>query len=481
MTKTHDLLIGKEWRKSVHTIPVVNPYTEEAFAEVCLANDAEIEHAIDLAQKAFLKTRRLPAYQRSRICSDVARGIKDRAEDFARTIAKESGKPLVFARAEVARSISTFEIASHEALRLDGEVLTLDISESARGKSGLTKRFPIGPIAGVSPFNFPLNLVSHKAAPALASGNPIIIKPASSTPLTALLLGEIVLSTDATEGSFSVLPCKGKDAAPLVEDPRLKMISFTGSPDVGWDIKRRAGKKKVVLELGGNAGVIIEPDADLELAAKRISFGAFVYSGQVCISVQRAYIHSSRFKEFLDKLIKETEKLKPGDPLDETVTFGPMINRENAKRIETWVDVAVSAGAKVVSGGQRDGGFYAPTILTEVDPKLPLSCNEAFGPILIVEPYSDFQSAIERINDSDFGLQAGVFTNQLNKTLSAFNQLEVGGVIINDVPTFRVDNMPYGGVKDSGFGREGIKYSLQEMTEIKLFVYNHLMESQDAL
>ena len=478
MTKTHDLLIGKEWLRSAHTIPVVNPFTEEAFAEVCLANAAEIEQAIDLSIKAFRKTRVLPAYHRSRICSEVAHGIKNRSNDFARTIAQESGKPLVYAKAEVARSISTFEIASQEALRLDGEMLTLDITEAAQGKSGLTRRFPIGPIAGISPFNFPLNLVSHKVAPALACGNPIIIKPASSTPLTALLLGEVVLNTSAIEGSFSVLPCSGKDATPLVEDPRLKMITFTGSPSVGWDIKRRAGRKKVVLELGGNAGVIVEPDADLDLAVKRIAFGAFVYSGQVCISVQRAYVHVSRFEEFLNKLIKQTKELKFGDPLDEAVTIGPMINRENAVRIESWVNEAVVAGAKVVSGGQRDAAYYPPTILTGVDSKLSVSCNEAFGPILTVDSYSDFQDAVERINNSDYGLQAGIFTNQMDKTLNAFNQLEVGGVIINDVPTFRVDNMPYGGLKDSGFGREGIKYSLQEMTEIKLLVYNHLMENQ---
>ncbi len=479
MAKTHDLLIGKEWRKSARTIPIVNPFTDKTFADVCLADTAEIEEAIDLADRAFVKSRNAPAFIRSRICAGVAQGIRDRSEDFARTIAMESGKPLVYARAEVIRSISTFEIASHEALRLDGEMLTLDIAESARGKSGLTRRLPIGPVSGISPFNFPLNLVSHKVAPALACGNPIVIKPASSTPLTALLLGEVILNTEAVEGSFSVLPCSGKDATPLVEDPRFKMISFTGSPGVGWDIKRRAGRKKIVLELGGNAGVIVEPDADIDLAAKRIAFGAFVYSGQVCISVQRAYVHASRYDDFLNRLITETEAFKSGDPLDEAVTFGPMIDSDNAERIETWVNEAVTAGAKVVSGGKRNGTYYAPTILTNVDPKLSVSCNEAFGPIMVVDSYTDFQDAIERVNDSEFGLQAGIFTNQMDKTLKAYNQLEVGGVVINDVPTFRIDNMPYGGVKDSGFGREGIKYSLQEMTEIKLLVYNHLMENQE--
>jgi acyl-CoA reductase-like NAD-dependent aldehyde dehydrogenase len=303
-----------------------------------------------------------------------------------------------------------------------------------------------------------------------------VIKPASSTPLTALLLGEVISNTEATEGSFSVVPCRGKDATPLVEDPRFKMITFTGSPGVGWDIKRRAGKKKVVLELGGNAGVIVEPDADVDLAAKKIAFGAFVYSGQVCISVQRAYIHASRYDEFLNKLLTETASFKSGDPLDESVTFGPMIDTENAERIEAWIGEATNAGATVITSGKREDAFCPPTIMTDVDPKLSVSCNEAFGPILVVDSYTDFSEAVERVNDSDFGLQAGVFTNQMDKTLRAFNQLDVGGVIINDVPTFRVDNMPYGGVKDSGFGREGIKYSLEEMTELKLLVFNHLIE-----
>ena len=479
MNKTYEILIGKELTKGSSTIPVINPFTGEPFAQVCLADSDAIEKAIILAEKAFKKTRILPAYQRSQICSEVAAGIQRRSEEFARVIVQESGKPLIYARGEVARSISTFEIASQEALRLDGEMLTLDITESAQGKAGLTRRFPIGPIAGISPFNFPLNLVAHKVAPALACGNPIILKPASSTPLTALLLGEIVQNTQAIEGSFSVLPCSTKDATPLVEDSRLKMITFTGSPNVGWDIKKRAGRKKVVLELGGNAGVIVEPDAEINLAAKKIAFGAFVYSGQVCISIQRAYIHSSRYDDFLESLIKATKELISGDPLDESVTIGPMIDQDNAERIELWVNEAVAKGAKILIGGNRDKNYYPPTILTDVKPNLPIACSEAFGPILIINSYTNFNDAIKDVNNTDFGLQAGVFTNNMNKALGAFNQLDVGGVVINDIPTFRVDNMPYGGVKDSGFGREGIKYSLREMTEIKLLVYNHLLENKN--
>ena len=481
MNKTYDILIGNELTKGTSVIPVVNPFTGEPFAEVCLADSVEIDKAINLAEEAFKKTRVLPSYQRSRICAEVASGIQDRSDEFSKIIAQESGKPLIYARAEVARSVSTVEIASQEALRLDGEMLTLDITESAHGKAGLTRRFPIGPIAGISPFNFPLNLVAHKVAPALACGNPIIIKPASSTPLTALLLGEIVQNTQAIEGSLSVLPCTSKNATPLVEDPRLKMVTFTGSPNVGWDIKKRAGRKKVVLELGGNAGVIVEPDAEIDLAAKKIAFGAFVYSGQVCISVQRVFVHASKYDDFLESLISETQAFRPGDPLDEKVTMGPMIDLENAERIESWVNEAVAEGAKIQTGGKRDKSYYPPTILTNVNPNLPVACSEAFGPILIVNSYTNFNDAIKAVNNTDFGLQAGVFTNNMNKALGAFNQLDVGGVVINDIPTFRVDNMPYGGVKDSGFGREGIKYSLREMTEIKLLVYNHMMENKGSL
>jgi acyl-CoA reductase-like NAD-dependent aldehyde dehydrogenase len=479
MNKTYEILIGQERTKGSGIIPVVNPFTGEAFAQVCLADSDSIDKAITLAEKAFNKTRILPSYKRSRVCSEVATGIQRRSEEFARVIAQESGKPLIYARAEVARSISTFEIASQEALRLDGEVLTLDITESAQGKAGLTRRFPIGPISGISPFNFPLNLVAHKVAPALACGNPIILKPSSSTPLTALLLGEIVQNTQAIDGSLSVLPCTSKNATPLVEDSRLKMVTFTGSPNVGWDIKKRAGRKKVVLELGGNAGVIVEPDAEINLAAKKIAFGAFVYSGQVCISIQRVYVHSSKYDDFLESLINETKAFKLGDPLDENVTIGPMIDQENAERIELWVNEAVAKGARILVGGNRANNFYPPTILTNVNSDLPIACSEAFGPVLIVNSYTNFNNAIKAVNNTDFGLQAGVFTNNMNKALGAFNQLNVGGVVINDIPTFRVDNMPYGGVKDSGFGREGIKYSLREMTEIKLLIYNHLLENEN--
>lgn len=473
MTQKHNFLIGKEWREGFKTLPVTNPYNKEVVGEVCLAGPEEIRQAIEVAEQAFRVTKQLPAYMRSRICLQIAEGIKKRFDEFSRLIALESGKPLVYARAEANRSVSTFSIAAEEANRIGGEVLPLDISESGRGMLGIVRHFPIGPVAGISPFNFPLNLVAHKVAPAMACGNPIVLKPSSSTPLTALLLGKVILETDCPEGGFSVLPCRSVDATPLVEDPRFKMITFTGSPAIGWDIKRRAGKKKVTLELGGNAGVIVESDADLNLAAKKICFGAFAFSGQVCISVQRAFVHESSFPSFIDRLIQEVNQLKSGDPLDETVTFGPMIDLDNAERIDSWIQEAREEGGRILTGGKREGTFYAPTVLTGTNPSAKVSCMEAFGPVLVVEPYIDFQSAVDAVNDSTFGLQAGVFTNQMDKALSAFQQLEVGGVMINDVPTFRVDNMPYGGVKDSGFGREGIKYSIEEMTEIKLLALNN--------
>ncbi|MCF8724705.1 glyceraldehyde-3-phosphate dehydrogenase (NADP+) [Nitrospina gracilis] len=472
MTKKHDFLIGKKWTGAVETVPVTNPYTQEVIADVSLATPQEIDRAIGLAVETFQTTRNLPSYMRRNICNQVAEGIEKRKEEFSRTLAMESGKPLVYSRAEVDRSISTFRIAAEEATRIHGEVLNLDVTEPAKDKTGITRRFPLGAISGISPFNFPLNLVSHKVAPALAVGNPIVLKPASSTPLTALLLGEVILDTDAPEGVFSVVPCKSRDATALVEDPRLQLVSFTGSPPIGWDIKKRAGKKRVILELGGNAGVIVEPDADLDFAAKRVCFGAFSFSGQVCISVQRTYVHESVFDSFIDKLASETQKLKKGDPLDESTTFGPMIDTGNSERIESWVKEALDDGAKLVTGGKRDGAFFDPTILTNVKRDKKVVCEEAFGPLLVVEPYRDFQEALDTINDSDFGLQAGVFTNHLDLSMRAFNQLHVGGVVLNDVPTFRVDNMPYGGVKDSGFGREGIKYTIEEMTEIKLLVMN---------
>jgi len=473
MTTRHDLLIGRKWQGTATALPVVNPYTQEVFAEVSLASPQALDEAIQLAERAYQKTRHLSSMERRDICNQIARGLEANQEEFAQTITRESGKPLIFSRGEVARSISTFSIAAEEASRIHGEVLNLDITQPARDKLGITRRFPIGPVSGISPFNFPLNLVAHKVAPALAVGNPIILKPASATPLTALLLGKVITESDAPEGSFSVLPCKSSDAAPLVEDPRIKMVSFTGSPPIGWDIKKRAGKKKVTLELGGNAGVIIEPDADLDFAAKKVCFGAFAFSGQVCISVQRTYVHESIFQSFIKKLVTEIDQLKRGDPLDETVTLGPMIDTGNAERIESWVQEAIQGGADLIVGGNREGSFYDATVLTGVDPKTPLACQEAFGPILVVESYTDFQQALDSINDSEFGLQAGIFSNQLDKSLRAFNQLEVGGVVLNDVPTFRVDNMPYGGIKDSGFGREGIKYTIEEMTEIKLLVMNN--------
>lgn len=473
MVKDYPFLLGGEWKSSKVTKDIINPYTQKAFAKVHVAQPADIEKAIQLSVKAFEETKKLPSYKRSAICLQISDGLTRRREELGKVLAQETGKPLLYALNEVDRGISTFKIASEEANRIGGEVLPLDITSSAGNRLGITKRFPCGPVAAITPFNFPLNLVCHKLAPALAVGNPIVLKPASATPLSALLLGEIIMKTEWPHGALSILPCSSKDATPLVEDDRFKVITFTGSVHVGWDIKRRAGKKKVILELGGNAAVIVEPDADLDAAAKKCCIGSFAFSGQICISIQRMYVHESVYDLFMKKFIAETKALVVGDPLHEKTTFSSMIDLENAQRIESWVAEAVKAGARVLHGGKRNNAFYEPTILTNVSKTCNLSCQEAFGPIVIVEKYKNYGGALAAVNDSNYGLQCGIYTNNMEKIMRAFRELDIGGIMVNDVPTFRVDNMPYGGVKDSGFGREGVKYAIEEMTELKLLVVTY--------
>lgn len=472
MVKEYQFLLGGTWTTSKILKDVINPYTQKTYAKVHVAQAVDIQKAIQLAATAFNETKKLPSYKRSQICLHISNEITQRREELAKTLAQETGKPLTYARSEVDRAASTFKIASEEANRIGGEVIPLDITPAAGNRLGFTKRFAIGPVAAITPFNFPLNLVSHKIAPALAVGNPVVLKPASATPLSALMLGEIIAQTEWPKGALSILPCNSKDAVPLVEDERFRVVTFTGSVGVGWDIKKRAGKKKVILELGGNAAVIIEPDADVNTAAKKCCVGSFAFSGQVCISIQRMYVHEKSYDLFMKKFIAETKSLITGDPLDEKTTFSSMIDVENAQRIEAWVHEAVTAGAKILYGGKRTHAFYEPTILTNVPRTCTICCQEAFGPIVIVEPYKDYAQALGAVNDSVYGLQCGIFSNDLQKIVHAFRELDIGGIIVNDVPTFRVDNMPYGGVKDSGFGREGIKYAVEEMTEIKLLVVN---------
>jgi len=466
------MLIAGRWVETGAAGPIRNPYNGEVLAEVCLAGEAEADEAICAATSAFAVSRRLPAYKRAEALQKIAGDIATRKEEFARCLSAESGKPITDARREVGRAITTFIVATEEAKRMPGEIVPLDITPGTDHHVGLTRRVPIGPLLGITPFNFPLNLVAHKVAPALAVGNPIVLKPAPQTPLTALLLGEVFLQSGLPAGMFSVVPCTNAVAERMVMDERFRMVSFTGSAAVGWMLKGKAGKKRVALELGGNAGVVIEPDADLDHAADRCAVGGYAYSGQTCISVQRIYAHESVHQKFLDKLIQRVGALKAGNPSEEATVVGPLIDEGAARRVEAWINEAAAAGAKVRVGGKRQGSVVEATVLTDVTPEMKVSCQEVFGPVVTVNPYVKFDDALAGINDSPYGLQAGVFTRDIKKAFQAYRDLDVGAVLINEIPTFRADHMPYGGVKDSGLGREGLRYAIDEMTEIKLLVLN---------
>lgn len=416
--------------------------------------------------------RRLSGYARSTLLANAAQALQARQEEFARTMTAEAGKPLTDARREVGRAIQTLSIAGEEAKRIGGEVVPLDWSPGMESYWGVTRRFPIGPILGITPFNFPLNLVVHKVAPALAAGNSILIKPAPQTPLTALLLGDLLLKAGVPPGGLNILPCDNTVAEQLVVDSRFKLLSFTGSASVGWMLKAKCGKKKVVLELGGNAAVIIEPDADVEYAAQRCVTGGFTYAGQTCISVQRIFVHESIAESFTEQLMTKVRGLATGDPGDERTVVGPLIDAGAAQRIEGWIGEAVAQGARLLSGGSREGSVVRPTVLSQVTAAMNVSCREVFGPLVTLTPYREFEAALNAVNESDYGLQAGIFTNNIGRIFQAFEQLEVGGVLANEIPTFRADHMPYGGIKDSGIGREGLRYAIEDMTEPKLLVVN---------
>lgn len=447
-------------------------FDDEPVGIVHQAGAADVEAAIVAAVAAAPAARALPAHRRAAILRAVADGISRRAEEFARSIALEAAKPLKQARAEVARGIATFAAAADEATRSQDEALRLDAAPGGEQRQGFVRRFPIGPIGAITPFNFPLNLVAHKLAPAIAAGCPIILKPAPQTPITALKLAEVIAATDWPAGALSVLPLTNANAAPLIEDPRLKLFTFTGSVAAGWALKQRANKKKTTLELGGNAACIVHLDADLALAAARCAFGGFSYAGQSCISVQRIFVHDSVYQTFLDALVPLVQELKVGHPLDEHVDVSAVINRDAAMRVAGWLDAARAAGAQTLVGGDVTGNIVAPTILINAAPDLQVNCAEVFAPIVTIQTYTDFADALRRANESAFGLQAGVFTRDISRAFQAFEVLEVGGVIINDVPSWRVDIMPYGGVKDSGLGREGLRYAIEDMTEPKLLVFN---------
>lgn len=452
------------------TLVVTDKFSGEPAYRVCVADGRAIDAAIGACMQAFPAMRRMPSYARQAVLNHVVTRVGQRHEELAQILCVEAGKPIRDARGEVTRLIDTCRVAAEESVRMTGEYLPLDISKRAEGYEGMWRRFPIGPCSFIAPFNFPLNLAAHKIAPAIAVGCPFVLKPASLTPVSALVLGEILSETELPVGAFSILPCSRQGADQLTTDERIKLLSFTGSPEVGWALKAQAGKKKVVLELGGNAACIVDEGVDIDVVADRIIIGAYYQSGQSCISVQRIYVHVSLYDALKAKLVERISKLKMGDPKSEETFLGPMITEGDAIRMEPWVQEAVSSGARVVCGGKRHGVFFEATLLENVDPRAKVSCVEVFGPLATIQPFDRFEDAVALTNASAYGLQAGVFTNHIHHAFLAFNELDVGGVVINDVPSFRVDNMPYGGIKDSGLGREGVRFAMEEMTEIKLMV-----------
>jgi glyceraldehyde-3-phosphate dehydrogenase (NADP+) len=470
-TKPHPIFLAGRWVESPDVLVVANPADDSTPAGTTYnATEAQYEEAVEAAVAAFEVTRHLPAYERGRILRDISAGIKARREELGRLIALEAGKPIRDAMVEVDRAVLTFRLGAEEAERMTGEVIPLDLLPASKDRVGITRRFPIGPIAAISPFNFPLNLAAHKLSPAIASGNPIILKPPSKDPLTMLAVAEIIDAAGVPAGSVSILPMTRELGDRMVADPRFKLLTFTGSPSVGWRMKERAGKKRVVLELGGNAGVIIDKTADLDWAVKRCLAGGFGYAGQVCISVQRAFIHEEIWDAFVTKFVEGARALNVGDPLDPTTDLGPMVDATAAGRTQRWVDEAIALGGKLLLGGKADGTYFPPTILTDVPLTAQVCSNEAFAPLVVAFPFHNLDEAIAKVNDSMFGLQTGVFTNDLAGAWRALSELEVGGVIVNDVPTYRSDHMPYGGVKDSGLGREGVRYAMDDMTEIRIMV-----------
>jgi glyceraldehyde-3-phosphate dehydrogenase (NADP+) len=469
MNKEYPIYIGNTTVKTKEKNVITCPHDSTPVGTVYIANDTHITQSIKKAVKCFEISKNMPAHERSEILSSIAMDIQNNAESLAETLALECGKNITFARGELQRAIQTFILAAEEAKRIDGEFFGLDSVPKGAHTHALVKRFPIGPVLGITPFNFPLNLVAHKVAPALAVGNPIIIKPSSLAPLSALNIAEIVTKY-VPDGMLSVLPSSGPTIMEAVKSDSVKMISFTGSPPVGWKLKDQCGKKRICLELGGNAGVIIDEDADIQDAVEKSIIGGFAYAGQVCIHTQRFFIHESIFEEFKDKFVEKTKEIKLGYPLDEEAFLNCMISEQETIRAENWIKEAIEQGAKILCGGKRDGTKLEATILTKTNPEMKVEKNEVFAPVVTLTPFEKFEKAVEMVNNSVYGLQAGVFSNNLKHIKHAFKELEVGGVIINNTPTFRVDQMPYGGVKNSGFGREGVRYSIEEMTELKLLV-----------
>jgi glyceraldehyde-3-phosphate dehydrogenase (NADP+) len=470
-TPTVPIYLAGEFVEAGTPLEVRNPATGELVATTWQAGAAELERATVRAVEAFGRTRRLASYERRDALAHVAQRINEDADELADLLTRESGKPIKDARGEVSRASLTFRTAGEEALRINGEWMPLDWNPANKGRSGIWRRYPIGPVAGVSPFNFPLNLAAHKVAPAIAAGCSIVLKPPSKDPLVMLRIAGYLDETDLPKGAVSILPMDRPTGDAMVRDDRFKLLSFTGSPSVGWKMKADAGRKKVVLELGGNAGAIVDETADLDWAVARLTYGAFAYAGQVCISVQRVYVVASVYDEFERRFVDKVRQVKVGSPLDPDTDLGPMVDAKAVARTHEWVGEALARGARALTGGEPDGLFYPPTVLIDVPKDARVCGEEVFAPVVNLFPVPDFAAALAGINDSQFGLQCGVFTNDLERTLTAHDELEVGGVIINDVPTWRIDPMPYGGVKDSGLGREGLRWSIEDMTEPRLLAF----------
>jgi acyl-CoA reductase-like NAD-dependent aldehyde dehydrogenase len=474
-SQTGFLLCGKEWTDG-EILEVRSPWDQGLVGRVTVATRSDARQAVSHAWSSMRRTRALPRWKRREILEDVAAALLEQKERFAQLIVAEAGKPVRLARLEVERGALTFKTAAEEAARLGGESLPLDLTEGNEGRWGLVQRFPVGPILAITPFNFPLNLVAHKVAPAMAAGCPVVLKPAPQTPFTSLALGEVILKAGWPEEALAVLPLSNVDTAWLAEkEDRIKLVSFTGSARVGWELKAHSGRKRVLLELGGNAAMIVHGDwHNLDAAADRTAKAAFGFAGQSCVALQRVFVERSIFQTFIWKVVDQAVKLVAGDPAEELTEVGPLVRPSEAERVEAWIKEAVEGGAKLVAGGERNDSVVQPTILTGTKPGMKVRDEEVFGPVLLVEPYEDFEQALAEVNHSKYGLQAGLFTRDANRILTAYRELEVGALVVGDTPSWRLDPMPFGGVKDSGLGREGVRYAIQEMTEPRMLVMSGL-------
>ncbi|MBX3066843.1 MAG: aldehyde dehydrogenase family protein [Anaerolineae bacterium] len=465
-------LVAGEWRSSNEVLDVTFPYDGTVSDSIYLATAQDMEDAIVAAQRGFEITRRLPSYQRSEILQNLHHLMKQHFDEIVELMIMESGKTRKVSIAELTRAVQTIFVSSEEARRLEGDVFSVDWTPAGKNRQGFTKRVPIGTVLAIAPFNYPINLACHKIGPAIAVGNSLILKPAEKTPLSSVKMAELILEAGFPPQAFSMIQAKGTDTEKMVTDPRIAMISFTGSSSVGWQIKAKAGHKKVLLELGGNAGLIIHNDANLDLAIPQAVDGGFANAGQNCISVQRMIVQQDIYEEYTDRYLAGVKKLKVGDPRDADTDIGPMISLRDAERAESWITEAKAQGATILHGGKRDGALLEPTVLSKTTPDMKVFCEEIFAPVVTLSPYRDWEQAVATINDSQYGLQAGLFTQDIKRIMDAWDRIDVGGLMVNGVSTFRVDHMPYGGVKNSGIGREGVKYTIEEMTELKLMVIN---------